>query len=149
LVFKIIDMKEMLKEKLWTYLVNNNPDLVIRFQEDNSVAEYLEEKVNTVMPAAEHLAGEGRPVYQIEEWCMNEMTADMKPSRYTYIHLVIEEEFSEEYGRMKENGTLTYEIINMVEECKDIFNEFDFKVENEENRYLRYAIIGRVHDYLL
>jgi hypothetical protein len=50
---------------------------------------------------------------------------------------------------MKENGTLTYEVINIMEACKGIFSSFDFNNENETNRHLRYAIIGQVHDYLV
>jgi hypothetical protein len=142
-------MKEMLKGKLWSYIVHNNPDLVIRLQGGNSVFEYLEGKVNAIMQTANHLPEEGKPLYQIEEWCMNEMTEDLKPSRYRYILSVIEEEFPKEYECMKANGTLTYETINMIEACKDIFAEFDFNVENEDNRHLRYAITGQVHDYLL
>ena len=149
MVFKKIAMKQRLKEKLLSYLVHNNPDLMIRLQEGNSVSEYLEGKVNSIMQTAEHLFEGGKPLYQIEEWCMNEMTADLKPSRYRYILSVIEEEFPKEYERMRENGTLTYEALNMTKACRDIFEEFDFKIENEDNRHLRYAIIGQIHDYLL
>ncbi len=39
-------MKEMLKEKSCDYLINNNPALVIRLQEGNSVAKCIEGKIN-------------------------------------------------------------------------------------------------------
>jgi hypothetical protein len=76
------------------------------------------------------------------------MTEELRPSRYQYIRSVIEEEFNSDYERMKENGTLTYEVVNLIETCKSIFNDFGFNSENEANRHLRYAIIGQVHDYL-
>jgi hypothetical protein len=141
-------MQSMLTEKLWTYIVHNNPDLMFSLQENYSVTRYLEEKVNAVMPMATQLLGEGRPQYVIEELCLNAMTEELKPSRYQYIRLVIEEEFNADYERMKENGTLTYEVVNLIEVCKGIFSDFEFNSENEENRHLRYAIIGQVHDYL-
>jgi hypothetical protein len=104
--------------------------------------------VNAVLPMVEQLLGEGRPPYIIEELCLNAMTEELQPSRYQYIRSVIEEEFNGDYERMKENGTLTYEVVNLIETCKGIFSDFDFNSENETNRHLRYAIIGQVHDYL-
>ncbi|SDW50948.1 protein of unknown function [Hydrobacter penzbergensis] len=141
-------MQSMLTERLWAYIVHNNPDLMLRLQEDHSVTRYLEEKVNAVMPMVAELLGEGKPQYIIEELCLNAMTEELKPSRYQYIRTVIEEEFNTDYERMKESGTLTYEVVNLIEVCKDIFSDFDFNTENEANRHLRYAIIGQVHDYL-
>jgi macrodomain Ter protein organizer (MatP/YcbG family) len=117
-------------------------------QEGYSVTRYLEEKVSAVMPMMEQLLDKGRPPYIIEELCLDAMTEELRPSRYQYIRSVIEEEFNADYQRMKESGTLTYEVVNLIETCKSIFNEFDFNSENEENRHLRYAIIGQVHDYL-
>lgn len=141
-------METVLKEKLWAYIVHNNPDLMISLQESHSLSQYLDEKVSSIMPMVEQFFRDGKPKYVIEELCLNSMTEELKPSRYQYIRTLIEEEFPREYKRMKENGTLTYEVVNLIEVCKDIFSDFDFNSENEANRHLRYAIIGRVHDYL-
>lgn len=141
-------MQSVLTEKLWAYIVHNNPDLMISLQEDYSVTRYLEEKVNAVIPMVEQFLVEGKPPYVIEELCLNAMTVELQPSRYHYIRSVIEEEFNGDYERMKENGTLTYEVVNLIETCKGIFSDFDFNSENETNRHLRYAIIGQVHNYL-
>ena len=141
-------MQSMLMAKLWAYIVHNNPDLMLSLQEDYSVTRYLEEKVNAVLPMASQLLSEGKPNYLVEEICLNALTDDLKPSRYQYIRSVLEEDFPREFQEMKENGTLTYEVVNLIEACKGIFNDFDFNSENEENRHLRYAIIARMHDYL-
>lgn len=141
-------MKEILKEKLWAYIIINNPDLMISLEEDHSVIQYLDTKVNEVMPLAEQLLNEGKPNHIIEELCINVMTEDLKPSRYQYIRSVLEEEFPRDYERLKENGTLTYEVVNLIAVCEQVFSDFDFNKENEDNRFLKYAIIGQVHDYL-
>lgn len=141
-------MQSVLMEKLWAYIVRDHPDLMVRLQEQLSVTAYLETKIMGVMPMADRLLSEGKPVYIIEDLCMDALTADLKPSRYQYIRSVLEEEFPQEYERLKESGTLTYEVMNLIEVCKDIFSDFDFNSENEANRHLRYAIIGQVHDYL-
>lgn len=141
-------MQNVLMQKLWTYIVHNNPELMLSLQESGSVTRYLEEKVNTVMPMVTQLLDEGRPQYIIEELCLDATAEELKPSRYQYIRSVIEEEFNADYERIKENGTLTYEVINLIETCKSIFSGFEFNSENEANRHLRYAIIGQVHDYL-
>ena len=141
-------MQSMLKEKLWAYIVHNNPELMVNLQEDFSVTKYLDEKVNGIMPAAERLLSENRPFYSIEEICLDTMTEDLKPSRYLYIRSVIEEEFNIDYEQLRENGVLTYEVINLIEACKGIFGDFGFSAENEEDRHLRYAIIGMVQEDL-
>lgn len=141
-------MQNVLMQKLWTYIVHNNPELMLSLQESGSVTRYLEEKVNTVMPMVAQLLDEGRPQYIIEELCFSAITEQLKPSPYQYIRSVIEEEFNADYERMEENGTLTYEVVNLIETCKSIFSGFEFNSENEANRHFRYAIIGQVHDYL-
>jgi hypothetical protein len=141
-------MQSMLKKKLWAYIVHNNPDLMLSLQEAHSVTSYLETKVNAVIPMADKLLDEGKPIYVIEELCLNIMTEELKPSRYQYILSVIEEEFPQEFEQMKENGTLIYEVVNLIEICSNLFDDFDFSSENEANRHLRYSIIGQVHDYL-
>jgi hypothetical protein len=141
-------MQTRLKEKLWSYIVQHNPELMLRLQEQQGVTQYLETKVASVMQMADQLLEEGRPQYIIEELCLDTLTADLKPSRYQYLLALLEEEFPQDYERLKETGTLTYEIVNLIEACQGIFNDFDFNIENEDNRHLRYAIIGEVHNYL-
>ncbi len=142
-------METKLKELLWAYIVHNNPDLMFNLQEDYSVSQYLDEKINGIMPMAEQLLSEGKPVYAIEELCIQQMTQELRPSRFLYVRSVLEEDFPDDYERLREGGLLTYEVINMMEACKELFETFGFSEETEEDRHLRYAVIAQVHDYLL
>lgn len=142
-------MQAKLKEKLWAYIVQNNPELMFSLQEDYTVSRYLEEKVDGIMPMVEELLSQKKPLYVIEELCLNAMSQELKPSKFLYIREVLEEEFPEDYHRLREDGLLTYEVINMMEVCKDTFESFNFSIENEDQRHLRYAIIAQVHDYLI
>ncbi len=141
-------MQQILREKLWAYIVQNNPDLMIRLQEARGVTKYLEEKINAVMPLVAGLLSESKPQYVIEDLCMDTLTKELRPSRFLYIRSVLEEEFVRDYERPRDTGTLTYEILNMMEACKGIFDELQFSSENEDARHIRYAVIGQVHDYL-
>ncbi|OKS85692.1 hypothetical protein [Mucilaginibacter polytrichastri] len=142
-------MVEKLKEKLWAFIVHNNPDLMLNLQEEYSVTKYLEEKVNGIIPMIEALLAEGKPQYVIEELCLSAMTAELKPSKFLYIRSVIEEEFPDDFKRLQEDGVLTYEVVNLIEACQDAFEAFGFSEETQDDRHLRYAIIAQVHDYLL
>lgn len=53
-------MQEILKEKLWMYIVRNNADLMLNLQQDYSVTDYLEEKVNGIQPLASQRSDEDR-----------------------------------------------------------------------------------------
>ncbi|WP_316787836.1 DUF1896 family protein [Pedobacter frigoris] len=141
-------MHSVLKEKLLAFITVNNPDLTETLRTDYGITTYLEDKLHSVMSLVSQLLTEGKPLYIIEELALNEMTAELRPSRFNYIKEVLETEFSSEYERFSEAGVLTYECINLTAHCKEVFESFEFNEENEDNRFLKYAIIGKVHDYL-
>lgn len=140
-------MQHILREKLWAYVVAHNPELMLSLQEEFSVTAYLTEKVNNVMPLIETMRAEQTPQLIIEETCLEEMTTELKPSRFLYIREIMEEEFPIQFGALQESGTLTYEIVNLINECSALFEELGFR-KNRENNFLRYAVIAQVDDYL-
>lgn len=141
-------MQTLLLRKLHSYIIHNNPEILLRLEEDFSVTSYLESKVAGVLDLLQSLLAEGKPAYIIEELCTNAMTADLRPSKANYLKELLSEEFEAEYERMRESGTLTYETVNLISICMPVFAAFDFSEENEDNRLLRYTLVGMVHDYL-
>lgn len=141
-------MEDLLKEKLWFYIIHNNPDLMFTLQEEYGVLEYLNEKVSSVKSILEDLLSEGTSGYIIEEICLNILTEDLKPSRFTYIRSLLSEEFEKTYAVFQESGILTYEVINLMESCKPVFETLGFTKENEEDPSLRNALIGQIANYL-
>ena len=141
-------MQEMLKEKLWTYIVHNNPDLMMNLQQYFSLTDYLEQKVFNIQPLIFQLLAENKPGYIIEALCMEELTKDLRPSKFNYIQGVLENEFEEDFLRIKESGMLTYEIINLITESETVFETLGFMQDNEQDRMLRYAIAGTIRQYM-
>lgn len=141
-------MEDLLKEKLWFYIIHNNPDLMFTLQEDYSVLDYLNEKISSVKSILEDMLSDGTPKYIIEEICLNVLTEDLKPSRFLYIRSLLSNEFEKTYAAFQESGILTYEIINLMENCKPIFETIGFTKENEEDPTLRNALIGQIADYV-
>jgi hypothetical protein len=122
-------------QKLHAYLTENNPDLLQQLEKENKLREYLYEKVNSV------------DVSEGEEACMEQLTEDLRPSKFHYISSILEEEFATEYYLLLERQELTSELINMVYFCEPLLEEHDFK-NNEEDRFLRYAVTGAIKEYL-
>jgi hypothetical protein len=141
-------MENILKEKLWFYIIHNNPDLMLSLQETYSVTDYLNKKVNGVKTIMEDMLSEGTPQYIIEEICLNVLTEDLKPSRFLYICSLLEEEFENTYAAFSKSDILRYEVINLMESCKETFETIGFTKENEEDSTLRNAVIGQITDYL-
>lgn len=141
-------MQQLLMNKLHEYLSGNNPDLLVTLQQENRVTAYLEDKIETVVPLLEQLRADGKPGYIIEEACMALLTEDLRPSKFNYVSRVLEEEFEADYYRFKELGILTYEVINMINECDEVFETFGFTEENEDDRGLYYAVTGTISGYL-
>jgi hypothetical protein len=140
-------MQEVLIAKLHQYITDNNPDLLITLQQEGSVSSYLREKVAAIDLLVNELLASGTPAYIIEERCMDELTKELRPSKYNYLISILEEEFEADYYRLKESGLLTYEAINILESCLPVFGTFGFIVENENDRHLHYAITGAVKEY--
>lgn len=140
-------MQEVLIAKLHQYITDNNPDLLITLQQEGIVSSYLQEKVAAIDLLMNESLGSGTPAYIIEERCMDELTKELRPSKFNYLISILEEEFEADYYRLKENGLLTYEVINLIEICTPVFEALSFTVENENNRHLRYVITGAVKEY--
>lgn len=140
-------MQEVLSEKLHQYIIDNNLDLLIALQVNGSVSNYLKEKVAAIDALLNELIAANTPAYIIEECCMDELTKELRPSKFNYLISIFEEEFEMDFHRLKKNGILTYEIINLIEDCKPVFKAFGFTEENESNRHLHYAITGAIKEY--
>jgi hypothetical protein len=62
---------------------------------------------------------------------------------YDYVRLIMEEEFLGAYLRFINHGILHYELTNILELCAPIMKGLD-----EDDRFLRYEVIGTIADYL-
>ncbi|GAC1382556.1 MAG: hypothetical protein NVSMB45_08780 [Ginsengibacter sp.] len=139
-------MKEILITKLHQYLQENNPDVLLQLEESGKVTEYLSGQVNTADELLKQY--EGQPHYIIEEVCMNALTQDLRPSKFNYIRNILEEEFENSYQQFLRSGTLQFEVINIIHDCKKIFKTIAFTEDNEDSRELRYIITGSISEYL-
>ncbi|WP_313491989.1 hypothetical protein [Sphingobacterium multivorum] len=137
-------MYQQLKEKLWSFIVHNNPDLMFNLQEEYKVTEYLETKVSAVMPKVMKYLEEGKEGYAILELCMYEMTMELKPSRYHYIAGIIKEDFPVDYGRLREAGQLSYQTVLIVDKCKQAFDIFNFCEENKNDPILKQMLSAEI-----
>jgi hypothetical protein len=133
-------MQELLKIKLKDFLQLNRPDLLISLQQEGKTGIYLDEKVESLNGLPERLLEEGRPPYIISELCM----ADLTESRFQLLAEMLDTDFLPMADDLRISGLLTYEFINLLEECDPAFEEMGF---NEEDRLLRYALIGAIQDY--
>lgn len=141
-------MQAVLIEKLHGYIIHNNLDLLLSLQQEGKVSSYLQEKVATADELLSQLQSANTPPYIIEEQCLEFLTKDLRPSKFSYLLSVLEEDFEKEYQAFKESGILTYEVINLIEACAPVFETLGFASDNENDRHLRYAITGAIKEYL-
>ena len=141
-------MRRKLITWLHAWMIEHCPQLLIELQQQFMVSDYLANRINSISELLNGLLETGHPDYIIEEQCMAALTADLLPSRYDYLHDVVEEEFPVEFEQWKRSGILTYELSNLVNECNPVFDLFLFSEDNEDDRELYYAITGSVSAYL-
>ncbi|MFP5439090.1 MAG: hypothetical protein ACLGH8_15020 [Bacteroidia bacterium] len=141
-------METLLKEALWAYIRDHNPELMYDLQENYAVSAYLDKKVGAVQGMAIELIVAEYPKYLIEARCMEVMTAELMPSRYLYLKGIFESEFEDEAALYGGSGILVCEVIGMLEHCKGVLDEMGFSVHNEEDPEIRNAVIGLLQGYL-
>lgn len=141
-------MQQVLKQKLHEYIRNNNPDILLALEADSGVSKFIDAKVDAVMFLLEDLVREDKPAYIVEEVCLKELIKEFKPSKFNYVVSILEEEFEFAYQQLSKLKLLQYEVLNMIEHCKFIFDAFNFSEENEDNRELKYAVTGVISEYL-
>lgn len=141
-------MRDILIQKLHGHLLRSHPDLLVALQEQAGVAAYLEERVANLENMPETLLLEGRPAFIVEEVCMEALKKDLPASRFNYLSSILQEEFEPEYYAWLKSGILTYELINILQEAVPVFEQVGFSEQIENDRLLRYAIIGTIRQYL-
>jgi hypothetical protein len=141
-------MQEILLNKLLQYIRDNYPDILFQLEQEAGLTNYLTDKVSSVMEMVQSMKAEKQPDYIIEKACMNYMTAELRPSKYNYISGILSEEFENDYNLMLESGLGPTEIINIINYCELVFSDLNFSEENEDNRFIRYAIVGMISEYL-
>ena len=137
---------EQLMEKLRLYMQENNPDVLLQLEEQGEVTKYLNNKMSTVEELLNN--PESQPEYIIEELCMEILTVELRPSKFNFICNILEEEFEPCFIKLRNSGLIWFEAVNLITHCKPVFEEFGFTIENEDDRYLRYNIIGAISEYL-
>jgi hypothetical protein len=141
-------MKTLLIKQLHNYLLHNHTDLLIALQEEHRLEHYLKQKVDSVSDLLAQLQEEKRPAYVIEALCLEELSRDLRPSRFIYMRELLETEFEPDYKRMNQSGILTYELINLIGACEPIFEVFAFGEKTEDSRELKHAVMGMIAEYL-
>jgi hypothetical protein len=141
-------MKNQLIKQLHNYLLQNHTDLLIALQEEHRLEHYLSQKVASVADLLTQLQENKRPPYVIQALCMEELTRDLRPSRFNYMRELLETEFEKPYQRMLQSGILTYELINLIGACEPIFEVFAFGEETEDSDQLKYAVMGMIAEYM-
>lgn len=141
-------MKEVLKAKLHEFISKNNGDLLLELEEQGKVSEWLEQRLNSLEDLPDILLSQGKPSYIVEEICMDALTGDLKFSKYSYLSSLLETDFESEYYRWIEVGILRYEIVNLIESCRIIFETTPLNEETIEDESLRIAVSGKIQEYL-
>jgi hypothetical protein len=140
------NLREYFIGKLFDYICENNPDLLVLLEEDIAIGCFLTDKVDGIMDTIREHAGE--PLYALEERCMELLTKDLRPSKYNYIMHVLEQEFGPTHNIMQESGVLKFEVINLVSYCDHLFEAMHFSEANEDNQLLFYGVAGAISQYL-
>ena len=136
-------MTNKLQGLLLGYIKENNPELLLQLEQDDALHTWVMEKIQEV----ELVLNNAKPTLLNETEYMEILTADLKPSKFRYVRDLFETEFTNDYERMVEAGTLSYELVNIVSACHQLFEDMPI-IEGMENPHLDHAVARVINDYL-
>lgn len=142
-------MEETLFNRLSDFITENNPELIVNAGRNFSLSQFVNDRIESISLLLRRLITAGKPEAEILEMCMKELTKDLVPSKANYIRGILQEEFPHDYDRFCDTGVLTYEVVNLIEVCGEAFETYEFNEKNKTGRFLRYAAIALIHDYLI
>lgn len=115
------------------YIAENNPDLIVRIEGNESMKRYISDKVSTAMVLAKRLKEQGSSEDEILDTCLESMVTDLKPSKFRFVKDLIERKFKKKDDQLTEAGVLTYEIINIIENHDHLFEKHGFNDREGDN----------------
>lgn len=142
-------MEETLYNRLSDFITENNPEMIVNAGRSFSLSQFVNDRIESVSQVLKELTAAGKAEEVILETCMKEMTKDLVPSRANYIRAILKDEFPHDHDRFSETGVLTYEVVNLLEVCAEVFENYEFNEKNQGSRFLRYAVIAVIQDYLI
>lgn len=142
-----MNMQIALRERLWRYVIENRPDLMISLNNRQGMSGFLKEKVEAIMPTAKNLLGLGMEDALAEEYCFNEITKDLRPSHYKYILNNLRKNFPDEYKRYTETGMLLQEIISLIDYTNEVFEVFCINDDHILNPGFEAALQHLIRNY--
>lgn len=141
-------MQEILVRKLEEHIRINNPDLLLHLQMGKADVNYLQEKVHHVESLLTELLAADIPLYIIEDSCMDVLTQDLRPSKFNYLLLLLQENFPAHYERFGKNGILILELANLVAFCQPLLDALRFNDGNEMDKDSDNTVIQAMQDYI-
>lgn len=141
-------MENEILYELRDYVIRNHPDLVLSLPPAVSVTQFLKDKIASARPTIEKMKTAQLADAYIIQAVVRSITSEFKPSKFKYIKTVLMEEFPREHNDFFVKGVITFEVIKVMELCKDLFETFDFSEGGVHSNFLRHAVIARIHGYL-
>lgn len=129
------------------YLKSHHPDLVLEWNLSEALHETIEQQLDQVKPLLEKLSMDELQTDDILEQCLNELITELPASRFDYISELLSSEFEEQHEKLLTSGLLPYECMNLLQHCKPVFDKLNFSLTNEDDSFIRYAVIAAISDY--
>lgn|GEM_PF-1981156 len=142
-------MEALLLENFREYIVAHYPELILRNQEEYPLSRFMRETMQSVLPTLKYMEDQCRPEHEVLQHCMNELIKGLGPSKTDYLLNILSIEYPREHHSLSASGTLTWNVVQLIKSCDDVFESYGFTENSKDSTLLRHAVIAIVHDYLI
>lgn len=129
------------------YLKHHHPDLLLEWRLAGALHETIEQQLDRVQPLLNKQSTDELHPYDIVQQCLLELIAEIPPSRFDFIRELLSTEFEQQHEQLLSSGLLPYECMNLLQHCKPVLDKMNFSLTNEDESFIRYAVIAAISDY--
>lgn len=129
------------------HLKMHYPDLLSKWQQTGILKEIIEQELHRVKPLMEQSAVDQIHPNDVLQRCLFELTEALPPSRFDYIKELLSIEFEVLHEQLLSSGLLPYESMNLIQHCEPVFEKLNFSLTNQDDRFIRYAVIAGISEY--
>ncbi len=129
------------------YLNNHHPDLLLEWRLAGALHETIEQQLDRFRPLLDKRSTEEIHPDDFVQQCLLELIAELPPSRFDFIRELLSTEFEQQHEQLLSSGLLPFECMNLLQHCKPVFDKLNFSLTNEDDPFIRYAVIAAIGDY--
>lgn len=141
-------MEELLTAECYPYLFLDNPEILIKDSQLFYKPRQLKKKVRETSQRIREMISGGIPRQEVIDQSVELITAELRPSRFGYVCVLIASEFPKTFLRWVKIDALAEQVLDVLSACEPVFNLLKFDALAAEQHSIYRTVTNFIGHYL-